>query len=648
MRKYYILSWLLIFVLPLLGQFPVDSVWTTAKIAAMEAKRWRPNLFKNNAVYNGQNYDWKYAACYWEINPEVKYISGRVVQTIDIIIPTDTIRFDMSADLHVNSVLADGIPVQFVFTNNFTLAVILPQDATPGIKEIEINYEGEPISHSALSFVQSFHGTEPEIYTLSEPFGARDWWPCKQTLNDKLDSIFIQITVPVGIKAGSNGSLEYVTENGDGSQSFGWKHRFPIPAYLVSIAATNYASYTQSTTVEGKEIQVLNYVYPERLALAQSRTLVVPDLLNLFSTYFGIYPYWPEKYGHCQTSIPGGMEHTTMSTMAGFYYSLVAHEMAHQWFGDKVTCGSWAHIWLNEGFATFLTGLSYEALFDQNRYMDWKLALQQSIKSQPGGSVYVADSTSRVSIFNGRLSYNKGAYLLIMLREIMGDDLFFQACREYLNDPDLAFGYAVTSDFKAHLESVAQRDFTQFFDHWFYGEGYPIYDLTWSPTADGILITLLQTTSDPSVDFYALPLPIQLIGDTQSKIVKLDNSFSGQQFYIPSSFDVREVKIDPYLNILADRSVSYSPTSDVDVNKIQISPNPATNSIQFSILNPAFNAAKVEIFDVLGRLIFSQNPTGGIHGSRRIDISNLRYGTYILRLSNGSSERTASFVVAGG
>ena len=511
----------------------------------MEGKRWQPNLFKSNENYNGENYDWKYAECYWKIDPQVKYIIGRVVETISVTHPTDTVFFDMSNDLQVNSVSSEGVELEYFFPDNLSLAIVFPDQLQIGIKKIEIKYEGVPVNHSIYAFNQGFHGMEPAVYTLSEPYGARDWWPCKQTLNDKLDSVFVEITVPDGIKAGSNGKLEYTHLNDDGTVSFGWKHRYPIPAYLVSIAATNFASFSQQVTVDGHDIDILNYVYPESEELAQTQTEVTPDLIQLYSQLFGIYPYWKEKYGHCQAPLPGGMEHTTMSSMAGFNYSLVAHELAHQWFGDKVTCGSWTDIWLNEGFATFLTGISYEKLQDQNIYMDWKSGLQQSVTSQGDGSVFVNDTTSRDRIFNGRLSYNKGAYLLIMLRAILGDDLFFQACREYLTDPNLAFGYVKTADFEAHLEAVSQKDFSGFFDDWFYGEGFPTYDVSWSLADGGVVITLNQTSSDPSVDFYEMPVPVKLIGDEQDTIVKLNNTFSGQRFFVSSNFNVREIRFDP-------------------------------------------------------------------------------------------------------
>lgn len=625
--------------------FSQEDNWSIERIAAMEGARFKADKFSSPKSLNGVNYDWKYAECFWQIDPAVKYITGRVINTIDILNETDTVLFDLSDALTVNSVLIDGQSATFLFKDAFTLAVVFAETQSPGEVMIEINYEGIPQANSYLSFTQSFHGMAPEIYTLSEPYGARDWWPCKQTLTDKVDSIFIEITVPEGQKAGSNGKLLYENQLGDGRVSFGWKHRYPIPAYLVSLAVTNYAEFSQTIVFEGVEIDVLNYVYPENLEAEQERGEALPNLMILFSEYFGIYPYADEKYGNCQSSIPGGMEHTTMSTMSNLNFSLSAHELAHQWFGDKVTCGSWEDIWLNESFATYLTGLSYEHLTGEDDWQGWKSSLQNSVKAQPGGSVFVTDTTSRARIFDGRLSYNKGAYVLHMLRWIMGDNDFFQACRNYINDPDLAFGYAYTPDLIAHFEAVYGNDLSEYFNDWFYGEGFPTYSLRWSPAQAGIAFSLEQATSHPSVDFYEMPVPIQFIGDERDTIITFHHQYSGEQFYIQPGFDVKQIQIDPDLWILADKEIIYEPDSDIDINSISFQPNPVSSLLWVAVRNPSFVAKTYSILNSEGKILRSVSPPGGIRSSFELDVSDLAAGVYVLRLSNGSSSKTGSFVV---
>ena len=642
-RDYLIPIFFLLMPSLLIGQ--VDADWSSSDIATMESRRYKKDLFDfKKSDENGSEYDWKYAECYWNIDPWIKYISGRVVHTIEIYQPTDTIYFDFSDALTVNAVSWQSQSLSSFFSDPLTLGIVFPEPVS-GEQIIDIQYEGVPVANSYLSFTQSFHGMEPEIYTLSEPFGARDWWPCKQSMDDKLDSIFIEITVPNGQKAGSNGRLEYINDNGNGTESYGWKHRYRIPAYLVSLAVTNYAEFTQTIQVGDQEIFVLNYIYPELLAQEQEKAERLPGIMTLFSEKFGLYPYADEKYGHCQSSIPGGMEHSTMSTMANLNFSLVAHELAHQWFGNKVTCGSWGDIWLNEAFATYMTGMAHESLTTDELWMSWKSGVQTSIKAQPGGSVSINDTTSRDEIFDGRLTYNKGAYVLHMLRWLMGDEDFFLACNNYLNDPELAFGYAKTPDLIAHLENVYGKSLTEFFNDWYYGEGFPSYSLRWTPAEAGVVFTLNQTTSHPSVTFYKMPVPIQFIGHDRDTIIKVDHTFSGQSFYIQPSFDVLDITVDPELWILANKEVVLDPNSDIDINALSFHPNPAVSSITVSIRNPSFNADKMEIMDYRGRRIKTSSPSGGIRGSFEIDVSEFAAGYYVLRLSNGSHFKTGSFVV---
>ena len=175
------------------------------------------------------------------------------------------------------------------------------------------------------------------------------------------------------------------------------------------------------------------------------------------------------------------MEHTTISFMGNFSSSLIAHELAHQWFGNKITCGSWKDIWLNEGFATYLSGLVVENFEAENSFTSWKQSRINSITAQPSGSVYISNNDTTVArVFSSRLSYSKGAMVLHMLRKKLGDEPFFQSLRDYLSDEDLSYSYAKTDDLKSTIEESTEEDVTEFFGDWIYGEGYPSYQISWS------------------------------------------------------------------------------------------------------------------------------------------------------------------------
>lgn len=618
--------------------------FTVEDIAAMESRRWSLVDAKSDESANGLNYDWKYAQCYWEIDPWNKYIKGTVIHTIELLSTTDSVTFDLNSSLTVNAVRVDGVAANAEFIDNLSLWVQLPSMEAAGAEiEIEINYEGEPIPNDVPSFFQSFHGLSiPEIYTLSEPYGSRDWWPCKHTLIDKLDSVFIEITVPDGNKAGTNGELRYVNDNTDGTLSYGWHHGFPIPAYLVSIAVTNYEEFSQYVDLGEEEVHILTYVYPEQIEDAKTRSEVTPDLMLLFSELFGMYPYTEEKYGHAQTTIGGGMEHATMSTMGNFSFNLIAHELAHQWFGDKLTCGSWADIWLNEGFATYATGMSKEFLGEPSDWEDWKSININRAMTEPDGSVYVDDTLTRSRVFDGRLSYRKGALVLHMLRWKVGDELFFEGLRQYVANPAYAFGYVKTPDFQESMETTTGQDLSEFFQDWVYGQGYPSYELLWWPVSEGIAVQVNQETSHPSVSFFEMPIQILVNQEGGDTLLTLHNEFNGQVFILNTGPRVLGMSFDPNLWLMAKGTVRYNANNEYP--DIAIVPNPATDDVWVSILSQSFNAEKLEIIDSHGRVVDTSSSGAGIRESFKWDVSRYPAGVYIMRFTSGDSTSSISFV----
>jgi aminopeptidase N len=504
-----------------------------------------------------------------------------------------------------------------------------------------------PLHNNFLSFNQSFHGGNiPEIWTLSQPFGARDWWPCKMSLDDKLDSVRIEITIPEGNKAGSEGKLEEIIDEPDGRKTYVWMHRYPIPAYLVSIAVTDYSEFSWFAEVDGTEIEILNYIFTDQVEQQGEAAEEVIAMMVLFSELFGLYPYADEKYGHAQASIPGGMEHSTMSTMAGLFFSLNAHELAHQWFGNKVTCGSWEDIWLNEGFATYLTGLAYEFI-RPGEFRSWKEGTIANVTAVPDGSVLVDDTLSRPRIFNGRLSYNKAAYMLHMLRWVMGDEAFFEGCRNFLNHPDLAWSYAHTDEFIGIMESVSGMDLEEFFNDWYRGEGYPSYRVSYAFEQRRALIRISQTQSHPSVNFYEMPVPVRISGGGRDTTLVLDHRIQDQTFSIPLNFVPETLEFDPELWILSkDNTVVLDPQlgDDEAFYSVTVVPNPAVDRIEFYSANPRLQVKLIEIVNASGQVVRKVIPPSLGINNFEIYIGDLRHGVYIARLRNGNSSTGVPFV----
>jgi len=529
---------------------------------------------------------------------------------------------------------------ELTFTQNADdeLRITLPNVLNAGVLDsLTVNYSGNPISSGFGSYEQTTHNGVPIVWTLSEPYGAKAWWPCKQDLIDKADSIDVYLNTPrftptnEEYVAVSNGVEQSQVIQGENKVTR-FKHRYPIPAYLIAIAITNYTIYNDVVPNNGQPFDIVNYVFPESLEIAQASTPITVDIMNFFVDTFEPYPYADEKYGHAQFGWAGGMEHTTVSFMGNFSRELITHELAHQWFGNKVTCGSWQDIWLNEGFATYLYGLVIEEFDGDAAFNTWKQQRNNFITSQPDGSVYLKpqDTTSINRIFSSRLSYNKGAMVLHMLRKKMGDINFFQGLKDYLAHPDLAFDYAKTSDFIPIMEAAGNQDLTEFFNDWLFNEGHPSFEVQWNQTQENLVqFNLSQTQSHPSVDFFEADVPLRLIGTQgESLDVLLSHSTNNQLFVETVNFEVANIIFDPNFDIISRNNSITLSIEDANLDtEIVLYPNPTGGIL--SIQKPeSVLIERIRIHNVLGQKVFDLP-----YYETNLDLSALKSGMYFVEFT---------------
>lgn len=586
------------------------------------------------------NYDLKYYRFEWFIDPAQYYIQGKATvyfQTLED--GFSEINFDFSSALGIDSIRYHGQALSYTQDGSYLLTIQLPTALPTGkLDSLTIAYQGAPPSNGFGSFIQTEHAGTPILWTLSEPFGAQDWWPCKNGLDDKIDSIDVLVTTAAAYRAASNGKLVQETTVGN-NKRYHWKHRYAIAPYLVAIAVTNYSQYTDNVMLgNGTNLPMVNYVYPEDLTAAQAGTADLVQTLQFYDSLFMTYPFYQEKYGHAQFGWGGGMEHQTMSFVINFTRSLLGHELAHQWFGDMVTCGSWEDIWLNEGFATYLEGMTRERFLTPTDWYNWKLNRLNNIVSQPDGSVQVNDTTDVNRIFSGRLSYSKGAFLLHMLRWKLGGEAFFQGLRNYLDDRQ--FGFAKTPDLQAHLEAASGQPLTEFFKDWYQGQGFPSYQVTWNQApGNQVLLQVIQTTSHPSVDFFEMPLPVLLMGNGVDTLVRLEHTFNGQLFSVSVPFEVTAVQFDPDIWLIsANNTVQQGAISAVDEqiasDRFRVFPNPAQDYIQVVGESLPAGALRWSLVNSVGQVV----GTGNIQaGDYQIKVGGLPAGLYrvLLREENG-------------
>ena len=597
------------------------------------------SISRFTANENTGNYDVIYHNLQFTVDPADQFISG--VVTTNFIAKEDmsSITFDLTNQLTVSAVTKNGNSVPFTQNNNDELIITFPAIQAEGTSgSVIITYSGAPPMDSD-AFVADEHNGTPIIWTLSQPYGAKDWWPCKQDLNDKIDSIDIRITAPSQYVGVANGVQQSQVVNGSNKTTH-FHHSYPIPAYLVAIAVTNYTIYTQTAGTAPNTFPVVNYLYPENAASAQAQVAVTVPIMNFFEETFETYPFHQEKYGHAQCGIGGGMEHSTVSFMGSFGRQLIAHELGHQWFGDKVTCGSWKDIWLNEGAATYLAALVTEELDGPVSFQDWRFWTIDNITSQPGGSVYLTDNdTLNVNrIFSSRLSYNKGAMVFHMLRYKMGDTNYFQALRNYLADQDLAYAYAKTPDLQSHLEAQSGMDLDEFFNDWVYKQGYPTYNINVSSGSNLAIVTINQTQSHPSVSFFEMPVTIRFTSNSGAEYYTvLDNTFNGQQFTVQLPFTAVSATVDPNHHIITrNNNLTLKKESFDLMTSIMLYPNPASEMLSVDVPE-GIAVTKATFYNTLGQKVMES-------GGTTWNVSQLATGMHFIALETDNGSVQLKFV----
>ncbi|MGZ5246396.1 MAG: M1 family metallopeptidase, partial [Flavitalea sp.] len=489
----------------------------------------------------GDNYDVKYYRLEAYINPDsaTKYIRGKLTTYYQTLVSGfNLLKLDLRNNMIIDSIYYRGSKLAGAsyVKDVDTLKITLTTRPANYLDSVSIFYRGIPdVGPSSTGFVKATHGSAPVknyIYTLSEPYSARNWWPCKLDVRDKADSLDLVMTSPSAFMTAGNGSLISNTING-AYRTMVWKHRYPIPAYLVAIAVARYSVITSpNVTISGTSMPVFHYVFPEHNTAAAKTTLEkVRPMLTSMSTAFGDYPFKNEKYGHYEFGFSGGMEHSTFSGMNwGTFdqstdWSVIAHELGHQWFGDQVTCGSWKDIWVNEGFAKFSELIAAENIpsIGSPTLASHRSTIKANSIAATVQTTYRSDTTSLGSIFSPSVYiYDRGAMILNMLRATLGDTKFFTALRNYTSDPLLSYKNALTGDVKRHMENVSGLNLTDFFNDWIYNNGHATYAITYGFSTNYVGIRAVQSkTSGSTATNFDMPLQFRVSNGIKDTLITL-------------------------------------------------------------------------------------------------------------------------------
>lgn len=601
-------------------------------------------------------YDVKFYFLDLEMSNTSIYLKGSVRIDAKVVVPVlDTFVVELIPALSIDSIKINGQLKTFVRSGDevYVPGLSFINDAA---LSVTIWYKGTPSVPGGF-FSGISNGTSPSwgaqvTWTLSEPFNAKQWWPVKQVLSDKADSVWVFITTASTNKAGSNGLLTAVTNMGNGKVRYEWKSRYPINYYLISAAVSTYIDYSIYAHPAGYSDSILiqNYVYSNPATLTNFKTVIdqTADLIELYSDKFGLYPFAEEKYGHSMAPLGGGMEHQTMTTLGSFSFGLVAHELGHMWFGDYVTCATWQDIWINEGFASYTEYVAAQYLQSYNAAQALMADVHSNVKSQPDGSVFIplAQATDENRIFSGRLSYDKGSAIIHMLRFEIGDDpVFFNILKTFL--ATYANGVASGDDFRQVAETVSGKNLQHFFDQWYYGEGFPMYQVEWAQIdPQTVRVITRQTTSTTATPLFKMPIAFKfssvVSGDTTVRLYVTQNS---DTFFVPLNRMVSGLTVDPEKWMLMDVTSVKNTTGMEDIPTVTaaVFPNPAKDLLYIRLDDQAgIGNYTFLLNDVHGSLVKKNLLSGN---SSTISVSDLPSGIFFWQIISDKGSNSGRILI---
>lgn len=548
----------------------------------------------------------------------------------------DTLVFDLSNNLNLDSVYYRGRKVSHQRNSTYEWGVVPLTPAPRATDTVQVWFSGRPVTTGIGSITFGNHQTGRVMATLSQPYGARDWWACRQDYFQKVDSIdmFLVASQP-GYKGIGIGLLQDTSVTSDGTV-WHWKHKYPVATYLIASTFSNFVLSKDTVALTRGVIPLENYSFPQARNTWAASFGITKQQLHLFERLFTPYPFDREKYGHVQFLFGGGMEHQTNSSMGSVDFWLQSHELGHQWFGDYVTCKGMRELWLNEGFASYCEYLALEETGQTQAMANW-LIQASSLSQVPGAMVYKTDTSTISTLFDFVSSYRKPAMVLHILRKTIGDQAFFTALRSYLQDPDLAYGFSRMGNLIRHVEAAAGRNMDAFFQAWIMTPGYPEHTVVANQNVDTVIVSIAQRGIG-STSLYpgAVPITFERNGAPDTTIY-FDITNSINAFRFTSQLRVTGFRLnDTYESITAQQQgrVGTGPLSLVGKLKGALAawPNPLTDALYISIPNglSSDQAGQLSVYDQAGKLVAMD----AWHSGRPVNTANWPRGHYRLQLTN--------------
>ena len=449
----------------------------------------------------------------------------------------NSIDLNFYDQLHITGLLLNGSEANYI--HNKTTLSIPVIDFINDTFNLQINYDGKPKSFGPVGFVFGEVNKRSLVYTLNQPEYASTWLPCNDIPSDKA-MLEIKIRNTKENISVSNGKLIEVIED-ETHKTYHWKTYYPISTYLISIYSAPYEYFNDNLIINDDTLAIKYYVMPEHLENARKDFAVHNDMIKYFSDTFGSYPFMKEKYGVAEFLWNfGAMEHQTITGIGytfvsgnNFFRDIYAHELAHQWWGNAVGLKSWDDVWLNEGFATYSEALYNEHKFGKDALRSFMLS---KFDENFSGTLYKPEKHF------GSMVYDKGAWVLHMLRYEVGDSIFFKILRTYFEQ--FKYSSASVYDFKDICELIAQKNLSGFFDQWvFTGDDQIKLEYSFDVTANNIhyLLTINAEQVQTGYKEYHFPIEFKIIyEDGSEEILSTNINFRNQK----SDFELMKKPVD--------------------------------------------------------------------------------------------------------